>query len=411
MRSSRECVRVAGAWVLLALALAWTANAAPAGVEGPEEPGEEEQEENGVTAGWNGSHAFIRSEDGNFEMEFGGRLHLDFRAYTADFAPSSSFILRRARLEMQGSLYGFVEYKVQADFADVESTLLRDGYLNLRPRDSIQVMAGQFKAPFSQEELQSSKYLDFIERAMLNNLVPSRSPGVMVHGYTKDRVFEYGLSAQNDRGELGVNRTGTPDFFGRARFKPWKEGVLRELSFGGAVGFGEREGERFVVGRTSSRSLVFAEDVPLNGDLFRYNLEGWWVHKNVKIQAEYVHSDAQRVGLGANGTNLSDVIARGLEVHGTYVLTGENKKPDGDITPKAAVHDGGPGAWELAFRYQFFEIENVNRAEEIAGGVNWWLNKFVRFQSNVGYESFDKPPLQADDETDVFLLARIQVIF
>jgi phosphate-selective porin OprO/OprP len=373
--------------------------------------GEEKQEEGAVTAGWNGSHPFIRSEDGNFEIEFGGRLHLDFRAYTADFAPDPTFLLRRARLEMEGSFYKFVEYKIQADFADVESTLLRDGYLNIRPRDSIQVMAGQFKAPFSQEELQSSKYIDFIERSMLNNLVPGRSPGVMVHGQTKDQVFEYGLSAQNDRGELQLNRTGTPDFFGRARFKPWREGVLKELSFGGALGIGNREGERFLIGRTSSRSLVFSGEVPLNGDLTRYNLEGWWVHRNVKVQAEYIHAQGQRLGLGDEGTDLTDAVSKGLEVHGTYVLTGETKMPDAAITPKVAVHDGGIGAWELAFRYQFFEIENANRAEEFAGGVNWWLNKFLRFQANVGYEKFDKPPFDANDDSNVFFLSRIGIFF
>lgn len=91
--------------------------------------------------------------------------------------------MRRARLEVEGVFYKYCEFKVQADFSDVESALLRDGFINVHPNDAIQVMAGQYKAPFSQEEyIQSSKYTEFVERSMLNNLAPGRSPGVMVHG-------------------------------------------------------------------------------------------------------------------------------------------------------------------------------------------------------------------------------------
>ncbi|MGH9336662.1 MAG: porin, partial [Vicinamibacteria bacterium] len=169
-------------------------------------PGESPNE-TPLTAGFDGSHAFVRSEDGAFLLEFGGRLHLDYRAYSNEptaadpeerATPPDSFVLRRARFEAAGTLYKdesnpekdlYFEFKVQADFADVESALLRDGYVNIHVRDEFQVMAGQFKAPFSQEEIQSSKYIPFVERSMLNNLAPSRSPGVMVFGTLKDSLF------------------------------------------------------------------------------------------------------------------------------------------------------------------------------------------------------------------------------
>lgn len=133
---------------------------------------------------------------------------------------------------------------------------MRDGFVNIHAKDVAQFMVGQFKSPFSQEEIQSSKYMTFIERSMINNIVPGRSPGVMVHGHTEGRVLQYGVSVQNDEGELGLNRNGGPDFFGQGRYKPWREGALETFSFGGAIGFGKREQERFVSGRTSSRSVV-----------------------------------------------------------------------------------------------------------------------------------------------------------
>ena len=368
-------------------------------------------EESSVTSGWNGSHAFIQSTDGNFEVEFGGRVHLDFRAYSADFTPDPTFVLRRARLEIDGTLYKFFEFKVQPEFTDEGSTLLRDGYINIHPKDSIQVTAGQFKAPFSLEELQSSKYFDFIERSMLNNIVASRSPGVMFHGHTADEVVQYAFSAQNNRGSLQPNPVGRPDFFGRLSFKPWQEGALSKVNFGGAFALGKREEERYLRGRTSSRSVVFSDEFDLNGDLRTYNIEGLWVHRNVKLQSEYISARAERLSLGENGSDLSDVKSRGLYVLGTYTLTGEDKKGNGPITPKKGIHEGGAGAWEIGFRYQFFDIKDSNRSDTYDFKVDWWLNKFTRFQANVSYETFRHPPVGVSDTSNIAVLTRMAIYF
>ena len=373
--------------------------------------GGDEDEKTGATAGWNGSHAFIRAADGTFEMELGGRMHLDFRGYSAGFGRPPTFLLRRARLEASGVFYKYFEFKVQADFADQESTLLRDGFLNVHAKDIVQVTAGQFKAPFSQEEQESSRFMGFVERSMVNNIVPSRSPGVMVHGETEHDVFQYAFSLQNDNGELGLNPTGRPDLFGRARFKPFEEGLFENLSFGGAFGLGQRDGDRFIIGRTSSRSVVFAEKVALEGDLTRGNVEAWWHHGSFLIQSEYDAVRAQRLGLGEGGTNLPDVVARGFMVQGLYILTGE-KKTGGAIVPARPLHEGGLGAWEVGLRYQFFDVEDRNRADDLTFAVNWWLNKFVRFQANVSRESFRRPPNPSTGETTNYaVLSRFAMYF
>jgi phosphate-selective porin OprO and OprP len=399
----------------------------------PPQPQPQPQEEVPLTAGFNGSHFFIASKDKAFELEFGGRLHLDYRAYSDErkaadeserATPPNSFLLRRARFEVEGTLFKneenpskdlYFQFKVQADFADAESTLLRDGYLNIHVRDEVQVMAGQFKAPFSQEELQSSKYINFVERSSLNNLAPSRSPGVMVYGQVPKSIFQYAFSLQNDRGELGLNEAGTgPDAFGRVRIKPWSSGVLQKLAFGGAVGKGRRDHETLIIGRTSSRSVVFFSRVPLNGDLLRRNLEGAWYYKSLGIETEYDDARAERLELGANGADLPDLRSKGYLFQGLYVLTGENKS-DGGICPKRPLQDGGPGAWELGFRYERFEVDDgdvaMNVSQTYTFGVNWWLNKFLRYQSNFVLERFRKPPAGFADDSVIAYLTRIQVIF
>jgi phosphate-selective porin OprO/OprP len=374
-----------------------------------------DDDETTLTAGWNGEVAFITSADDAFFMEIGGRLHVDFRAYRAEFAPPPTFLIRRARLQVEGAIHRMYEFKIQADFADDESILLRDGFVNIHAKDVVQVMAGQFKAPFSQEEYVSSKYMPFVERSMINNIVPGRSPGVMVHGLTEGAVIGYAVSVQNDDGELGSNQNGGLDFFAQGRFKPWREGTLETFSFGGALGTGEREGESFVVGRTSSRSVVFFNEIPLNGALFRSNVEGWWYPGPLLVQSEYDMLSAERKDLAEGGGDLADVNAKGFMVQAAYVLTGETNYPDDPIVPRRPVHEGGPGAWEVAFRYQFFEVEGAeraNRVDSVTGALNWWCNRFVHYQANVTWEHFRNHPDPSTSETsNIAFLTRLNVYF
>ena len=426
---SSMCRGLLFAAIFLILSLTPLLAAEPTGQSEPEEP-----EETPLTAGFDGSHAFIRSRDGAFELTFGGRMQLDYRAYSHEekadqsgerATPPNTFLVRRARLEVDGTLYKdeenpakdlYFQFKVQADFADAESTLLRDGYVNVHIRDDIQVMAGQFKAPFSQEELTSSRFINFVERSMLNNLAPSRSPGVMVWGKSGAGILQYALSLQNDRGELGLNPNpgSGPDLFGRVRLTPFSSGVVQKLSFGGALGLGDRDNETLIIGRTSSRSAVYFARVPLNGHVVRRNLEGAWHFKNIAVEAEYDGARAERLGLGEGGADLPDLEASGFMAQAMFVLTGEDKG-DESITPRRPLHEGGPGAWELGFRYDRFDVDDgvhvSNLAQTYTLGVNWWLNKFMRYQSNFVFESFRRPPAGFADSSIFAYLTRMQIYF
>ena len=382
------------------------------------EPGEERKPKASLLAGWTGSHPYIRSADGDFTMQFGGRMQFDWRGYTGTATPPSSFVLRRARLEAEGQLFKHYEYKVQADFTD-DDALLRDGYLNINYKQPFQVQFGQFKAPFSQEELQSSNYIDFVERSSVNNLAPGRSPGLMLHGDLGGGTFQYYAGAFNGLGELTSNTSSTPERYLRLRFTPFRSqgpAILKNFSFGGVFAEGRHTGGSFR-GRTASRSVSFFRRVPVNGKIVRSNAEFWWRFKNFSLRGEYDQTHQHRQNLGAGGTNLPGVIGKGYSVQATYLLTGEKKTARG-ITPKSALlgSPGGPGAWELAFRYENLQMDdaiNGNRAEAFTFGVNWWLTKFVRYQSNFILERFRDPfrtPSPGDRDSFSYL-HRVQVIF
>src|SRR5262245_1776257 len=158
------------------------------------------QEKAGIVAGWDKNHAFVRSEDGNFETQIGGYAQLDFHGYQSGNHPPNTFLVRRSRISAEGKVARYFDFRVEGDFADLAGTALRDGYVNIHRIDEFQFRFGQFRVPISQEEIRSDNHQDFVERSMVNNLVPSRSPGLGVSGSIANGVFEYQAGAFNGKG-------------------------------------------------------------------------------------------------------------------------------------------------------------------------------------------------------------------
>jgi len=133
---------------------------------------EKAKKEAAVHVGFERRRPFIQSSDGNFRFDFGGRFQLDFDraedgAKTLTGANlGSEFLVRRARFELMGQAYKWIEVKIEADFTD--SQPLRDVSLDLKlVPELFRLRGGQFKVPFSLEELTSDLYTDFVERSVV----------------------------------------------------------------------------------------------------------------------------------------------------------------------------------------------------------------------------------------------------
>lgn len=376
-------------------------------------------------AGWNGGHAFVRSADGSFETQIGGYAQLDFRGYQSGDHPPNSFLVRRARLSLEGKLERFFEFRIEGDFADTTSTMLRDFYVNIHRTDEVQFRFGQFRVPMSQEEMRSDNLQDFVERSMVNNLVPSRSPGLMVSGVLNEGVFEYQVGAFNGKGLLVANNNSTPESAVRLRFAPWKNAELfwaKGLIFGGALTHGRSLGGLSVRGQTESRSFNFFLPDTINGKYNRANGEVTWLLGPAAIRAEYDQTNQRRENLGPGGTNLPGVVAKGYSAQFTYLLTGESKPEAGAVAPHRNLfsNEGGRhglGAWEVKFRYTNLQISDStaksNRAESFYFGPNWYMNRYVRYLLDFGVERFKDPartPVPGD-QTFFVVLSRVQVAF
>lgn len=379
-----------------------------------------------MVAGWDRDRAILRSPDGNFEMRITGYGQLDFRGYGSGDAPPNTFVVRRARLAVEGKLQKYFDYKVEGDFADTTSTLLRDFYLRVHRIEELQLTFGQFRVPISQEEMRSDAFQDFVERSLVNNLVPSRSPGVMASGVIDNGVFEYQVGMFNGKGLLANNNNDTPESAARLRFNPWKNGdsfLWKGFIFGGAFTQGRNFNGESVRGRTESQSTTFYAFETVNGKYIRANGEITWLLGPAALRAEYVQTNQRRENLGPGGSNLPGVVGKGLMAQATYLLTGENKPEAGAVVPKRSLFEEGGGgatgwgAWELKFRYANLQISNAttksNRAETFYFGPNWYLTRYVRYLLDFGIERFKDPARtpRPGDRTFFVVLSRIQVAF
>lgn len=134
----------------------------------------------------------LRSEEkvitNSSKLSIGGRLQTQYQYVNSD--PSTSrFLVRRARLSFQSVLTDWASIKIQFE-AGKQSFTLKDAYLRFDPK-GISIFVGQKHVPFSREALNSSKYLQMVERSRTSEFAPFRQMGVGIQGFVLDKKIEY----------------------------------------------------------------------------------------------------------------------------------------------------------------------------------------------------------------------------
>src|SRR4051812_9320443 len=130
----------------------------------------------------------LESDDKNFSIGLNGRIQADYRAFTPGAASPDTFDVRRAYITVSGKVWEDWTFDVTADLAQgtngstTFTQALDVAWVNWGHWKGLQVRAGQFKMPFALEELTSSRFIDFTERSFVDQLVPAKERGIMVHG-------------------------------------------------------------------------------------------------------------------------------------------------------------------------------------------------------------------------------------
>jgi len=155
-----------------------------------------------------GRGVVFRTPDDLFEASLGFNLQVRYTHFDFDAASTSidtnEFRVRRFKLYMNGFAFDpRLTWRFQADFAAPSARIFDDGWLNWKFSDAASVQFGQYKTPFSRQELYNDGVLQFPERSLATDAFkPSRDIGVMGAGSVGKGVFAYqagvfGGSGQN----------------------------------------------------------------------------------------------------------------------------------------------------------------------------------------------------------------------
>jgi len=131
----------------------------------------------------------ITSADRKFEMTVRGRLHLDAATWSAENAlldrvgkMEKNAEIRRARIGVEGLIYGWIAYKLEYDFADSYHKLT-DGFVQLLRIPLLsQITIGQEARAFGLDPGPSSNYQTFLEAADTIIFGAGRQLGISMGG-------------------------------------------------------------------------------------------------------------------------------------------------------------------------------------------------------------------------------------
>ncbi|MDX1442780.1 MAG: porin [Gammaproteobacteria bacterium] len=324
----------------------------------------------------------IEATSGDFSFEFGGRIQLDFNTFDEDGTEmQDGFEFRRARLFAAGTLYSDWDYKAQYDFAG-DAVEAKDLYIKYTGWDAGDITIGQFKQPFSLEELTSSKYITFMERALPNAFATGRRVGVGYNTADDNSTF-----AASFYGQSADESTAGDEGFGlgaRYTFLPMKsENSLFHL--GAAVAVEEApdsatESVRFRQRMEAhmAERLVNTGSITSVDSITKVGVEGAWVSGPLSIQGEYIMADVAR-DIG------SDVSFDGYYAFASYFLDGQTSRP---YKKGSFGRVKASDVWELGLRLSSINLDDVSNGVnggemiDITLGANYYVNPNLRFMFN-----------------------------
>ncbi|MCZ6784326.1 MAG: porin [Proteobacteria bacterium] len=350
----------------------------------------------------------VERNDGLHQLRFGGRIQLDWAALA--LSPSLEDTIggdgygiefRRARMFTDGLLYRRLFFKFQFGFEDAELSF-QDVYMGLLfPSIRTSVLVGHAYEPFSLEQLESSKYTTFMERALPTILAPSRNTGIRIRHFPANErtTFDAGFYLNTDNSgeflsdgsrdsenfDLTARVTGLP-LYGPAGRRIVHVGLAYAHQFRNPrspVRYAQRP-ESHLAPQLVDTLLLPADNVDLLG------VEFAWVHESFLLQSEAMASWVDRV-------DAPRTAFWGATAEISYFLTGEHRiydrefavfdrvSPTHDFNPGA----GGWGAWQVAARYSYLDLSDRDvrggRLHDMTLGINWYLYANARIVTNYVY--------------------------
>ncbi len=342
--------------------------------------------------------AELSKDDGDWSFKPFGRLQVDAGTVSSPDGVSDAGLgfaneVRRARIGVQGDIAGGFGYKIEVDFAEGGAELT-DALLTYEHKD-LEVTIGQHNTFQSLEELTSSRFLSFMERAAFTDAFGfERRVGVSGQVTSGDLLVQAGVFTDSIA-DLDSDENNSLSVDGRAVFAP-KAGDT-QLHFGGSLhwrdlndaGQSVRYRQRPHVHFTDTR-FIDTSAIPATGE-FGAGLEA------AAISGPF-HAVAEAYWQSVKRPMMDDPTFFGGYAEIGYFLTGGDRRGykgfKFDRTkPANPVGEGGLGALQINLRYDYLDLTDG----AVVGGTQngyavslvWTPTDFTRFLIDYGHMSYD----------------------
>lgn len=383
----------------------------------------------------------IKSPDDSFKLKIRGLVQADARIFTNNkkdlTGTGDNFIARRVRPIFEGTVAKNFDFYIMPDFGSNPSNanaILVDAYLEAKLNPAFKVKGGKFKAPFGLERLQSDAVANFIEAGLPTNLVPNRDVGFQLSGDLLNESLNYAVGVFNGGPDLSSvdasDNNNDKDIIGRVFTQPFKNSSLelaKGLGLGVAGSYGHKEGSTLPTYRSPGQANVFsyASGVAADGAHTRLSPQAYYYNGGFGIIGEYVTSQ-QALNRVSGGINRETFTNKAWQVSSNYVLTGELASYKG-ITPRKPfdLSKGQWGAFEVVARYGKLKVDDaifdnsyaslnssISEEEAWAAGINWYLNKNVKFAVDFEQTQFVRGAANGENRPDEnIIFSRLQLAF
>ncbi len=278
--------------------------------------------------------------------------------YLEEKGKTDTFDIRRARLDIKVDITERFDYRTQIEFGGTSGPFLLDAYLGYKFDPALKLTAGQFKIPFSLENLTSSPKLETINRSQVVEALVARSKDVIGNQNGRDigvqasgsflpiqdyNLVDYAVGIFNGYGINKVDINEQKDIIGRIVFHP-----LKDWSVGGSYYTG-----RFTI------PLAKAAGDARKRNRERIGAEFAYISEPASFKGEYIY--------GIDGTTAKN---------GWYAQAGYF------VIPKKL---------QAVFKFDAYDPNDVVENDETyvyTIGVNWYFNKWAFLQVN--YEIKDE---------------------
>ena len=300
---------------------------------------------------------------------------------------------RRVRIGVEGAMPGDFKYKAEVDFSDPETVGYGDVLLEYAPKDSpFSVKLGNMETNYSLEQMTSSRFSSFMERAQVTEAF-----------YSGRRLGVSGRYSQGDiKVDAGLFNTGITGSRGRDE---WLFGTRlvyapkvgeNQLHFGASYQHREfstdSQGNRYrarpFVRSGSTRFVDTGNLAAKSDDLI--GLEAAGIFGPLHAAAEYQFMKVKGISptdtVPADDTVLGTRLAGNASLSGGYVelgyfLTGETRGYKNGAFDRTKVLNpvskGGAGAWQVNAR-----IDRLDLGDDVSSGA---VSQFVNGGTQTGY--------------------------